>query len=78
MEPFHDLISDSRNLSNAVTDRGMRLTRQLPDFMDDMVECNLNYIDISDQRQQPYRDRQNDFIRKLLMVGSTLLNVLRI
>ena len=42
MEPFHDLISDSRNLSNAVTDRGMRLTRQLPDFTDDMVEYNLN------------------------------------
>ena len=78
MEPFHDLISDSGNLSNAVTDRGMRLTRQLPDFTDDMVECNLISEKESDQRQQPYRDRQDDFIRKLLMDGSTLLNVLRI
>ena len=35
-----------------------------------MVRCDFNYIFISgverDQRTQPYKDKQNDFSRKLL------------
>ena len=62
-----------------MTDSSMRMTWQLPDSTEYMIDSNLNSMNVgdeSDHKGQPYKDKQNDFKRKLFTEGSTQLKVL--